>query len=133
MRLSGKRAMEFVRDVKSGMPDIELQLKYDVSPKLLTLFKAQAKELMRDLRNRDKQPKIQISAQRVLEDIKTGVDDDALMQKYDLTSRQLQRLFRKIIAAGLLSPVELADRLSVTKSQVAEAFAEVGKAVEELD
>ncbi len=132
MRLSGKKAMEFLKDVKSGMPDIELQLKYNVSPKLLNLFKAQAKEAMRELRSRSKQPKIQISAQQVLDDIKSGMDDEALMGKYDLTTRQLQRLFRKVIAAGLLSPVELADRLSVTKSQVLEAFEEVGKALDEL-
>ena len=92
------------------MPDIELQLKYNVSPKLLNLFKAQAKDMLRELRNRSKQPKIQISAQQVLEDIKSGLDDEALMKKYNLTSRQLQRLFRKVIAAGLLTPVELADR-----------------------
>ena len=55
------------------------------------------------------------------------MDDQALMIKYGLSFRQLQRLFRKIIIGGFIAPLELAERLCVTKSQVSEAFVEMKK------
>jgi hypothetical protein len=61
------------------------------------------------------------------------MDDEALMTKYDLVPRQLQSIFRQLISAGLMTPMELSTRLSITKSQVREAFLEMGKAVSDLD
>jgi hypothetical protein len=69
----------------------------------------------------------------VLADIKSGMDDEQLMIKYDLLPRQLQSVFRQIINAGLSTPMEMSQRLSITKSQVREAFVEMGKAIRELD
>jgi hypothetical protein len=80
-----------------------------------------------------KKPKLTISAGEVLEDLKSGMDDEAFMIKYSLTYRQLQRLFRKMIMGGFISPLELAERLCVTRSQVTEAFGQVNKAIDELD
>jgi hypothetical protein len=77
--------------------------------------------------------RIVVSAHDVVQDIRTGMDDEALMIKYKLSFRQLQRLFRKIITGGFMPPLELAQRLCVTKSQVTEAFVEMKKAVKELD
>ena len=74
-----------------------------------------------------------VSAHDVVQDIKSGMDDEALMIKYRLSFRQLQRLFRKIIIGGFIGPMELAQRLCVTKSQVAEAFVELKKAAKGLD
>jgi uncharacterized protein (DUF433 family) len=42
-----------------------------------------------------------VSAKEVLEDIKSGMDDPALMEKYQLSSRGLERLFRDLVGAGL--------------------------------
>ena len=61
------------------------------------------------------------------------MDDEALMIRYGLQPRQLQNAFRQIINAGLATPMELSKRLSITKSQVTDAFKEMGKAVAELD
>ncbi|MGO9568978.1 MAG: hypothetical protein ACLP5H_15695 [Desulfomonilaceae bacterium] len=74
-----------------------------------------------------RRPRIIVSAHDVVEDIKSGMDDEALMIKYRLSFRQLQRLFRKIIIGGFIDPMELAQRLCVTKSQVGEAFVELKK------
>jgi hypothetical protein len=71
--------------------------------------------------------RIVVSAQDVVQDIKSGMDDEALMTKYGLSYRQLQRLYRKIIIGGFIPPLELAQRLCVTKSQVGEAFVEMEK------
>jgi uncharacterized protein (DUF433 family) len=78
-------------------------------------------------------PKLKISANEVLTDIRSGMDDDALMKKYKLNFRQLQRLFRKMIQGGFISPIELAQRLCVTKSQVTDAINMAERAIEELD
>jgi hypothetical protein len=74
-----------------------------------------------------RRPRIVVSAHDVVKDIRSGMDDQALMIKYGLSFRQLQRLFRKIIIGGFIAPLELAERLCVTKSQVSEAFVEMKK------
>lgn len=74
-----------------------------------------------------------LSAKEVLEDLRSGFDDQMLMEKYSLTFRQLQRLFRKLIIGGFISPLELADRLCVTQSQVTEVMDQVKKMVDELE
>ncbi|MGB6064807.1 MAG: hypothetical protein WBG50_08355 [Desulfomonilaceae bacterium] len=71
--------------------------------------------------------RIVVSAHDVVQDIRSGMDDEALMTKYRLSFRQLQRVFRKIIVGGFIGPMELAERLCVTKSQVSEAFVEMKK------
>jgi DNA-binding MarR family transcriptional regulator len=78
-------------------------------------------------------PKLQISANEVLIDLRAGLTDEEFMAKYNLTYRQLQRLFRKMIHGGFVSPIEMAQRLCVTKSQVTEVIQEMEKAVKELD
>lgn len=78
-------------------------------------------------------PKVQINANEVLEDLHNGMDDACLMIKYNLSYRQLQRLFRKLILAEYISPMELAERLCVTKSQVTQAFVDMQKAMAELE
>lgn len=78
-------------------------------------------------------PKIKISAKEVLKDIRNGMDDESFMLKYDITFRQLQALFRKLIKAGYISPLELAERLCVTKSQITEVMDQVTRAIDELD
>jgi DNA-binding MarR family transcriptional regulator len=78
-------------------------------------------------------PVLKISVKEVLDDIRGGMDDEELMKKYNLSNRQIQRLFRKMIAEGFMSPMELANRLCVTKSQVTEAIDQMRRAIDELD
>ncbi len=78
-------------------------------------------------------PKLIINARQVLEDLRSGADDETLMVKYNLNFRQLQRLFRKMILGGFTTPMELAQRLCVTKSQVTEALGSAKTVVEEID
>jgi len=77
--------------------------------------------------------KVQISANEVLKDLKAGLSDEDFMAKYQISYRQLQRLFRKMIQAGFVSPIQVAQRLCVTKSQVTEVLQEMEKGVRELD
>lgn len=80
-----------------------------------------------------KKRKLTINANEVLEDLRGGMDDEMLMIKYNLNYRQLQRLFRKMIMGGFVSPLELAERLCVTRSQVTEVLNQVSKAIDELE
>ncbi|MBI5571426.1 MAG: hypothetical protein HY914_15895 [Desulfomonile tiedjei] len=78
-------------------------------------------------------PKIRIDAREVLRDLRSGMDDQELMTKFSLSYRQLQRLFRKLILADLISPLELASRLCVTESQITETLDGVAKVAKDLD
>ena len=128
-----KKAANFVKDVQSGMTDEDLQKKYKVFGQKFTFYKAAALDIIaRDKLQRDWK-KRKIKAQDFLEDIKAGMDIDGLMAKHLLTQRQLQSALRQLIKLGLATPLELSNRLSITTSQVTEAFVEMGKAVKELD
>ncbi|HMK34928.1 MAG TPA: hypothetical protein VK463_07680 [Desulfomonilaceae bacterium] len=129
----GTRAHEFVQDVKAGMNDAALQTKYGLSSKKFYFYKATAMDIIAKQQQENAKSRRKISAKKVLGDIRSGMEDDQLMTKYDLSPRQLQTVLRQIINAGLATPMEMSGRLSITKSQVREAFVEMGKAIRELD
>ena len=54
--------------------------------------------------------KREIRARDVVADIRAGIDDVGLMAKYRLSSRGLDRLFGKLVAAGLISRTEWTAR-----------------------
>ncbi len=60
--------------------------------------------------------KIRISGREVLEDIRSGMDDAGLMEKYRLSSKGIIQLMGRLVSAGLLTPAELADRRSLAKT-----------------
>lgn len=44
----------------------------------------------------------EVSAREILKDVRAGMDDTRLMEKYRLSSTALQNLFQKLVEAGLL-------------------------------
>lgn len=54
--------------------------------------------------------KKKISLKEVLQDIRSGMDDHALMEKHELSAKQLQILFQKVVEKGALSQDELDSR-----------------------
>jgi hypothetical protein len=128
----GKTAENFIRDVASGMADEDLQEKYRVSGQKFILYKATALDII--AKNKRKNPnKRKLKARDFMKDVKRGMGDNELMEKYLLSRRALQSALRQLIELGLATPLELSNRLSITKSQVREAFVEMGKAIKELD
>jgi hypothetical protein len=127
-----KAAKQFVDDIKAGVPDLALQRKYGLHSEKFFIFKAAALDFIA-AQAKDHGAKRQISARQILADIRKGMDNDDLMAKYCLSARQLQSVLRKMIHAGLITALELSRRLSITRSQVMEAFQETGKAIRELD
>lgn len=132
-RQSNTISGEFVRDVRVGLSDAALQQKYGLPSNEFYLYKATALDIIAKKRAQKSKNKIEIHAKQFLVDIWSGMDDEALMIKYNLRPRHLQSAFRQIINAGLITPVELSNRLKITKSQVREAFVEMGKAIKEPD
>lgn len=51
-----------------------------------------------------------IDAKQALDDIRSGLDDYALMDKYNLSAKGLQSLFNKLLAARAITQVELDRR-----------------------
>lgn len=132
-RYQTARARGFVADVLTGLKDEVLQSKYGLSGTQFYLYKATALDIIAKKRATKSRKRIKIKAEQFLDDIRSGIDDEALMIKYNLLPRHLQSAFRKIIEAGLITALELSNRLQITKSQVREAFVEMGKAIRELD
>jgi hypothetical protein len=75
---------------------------------------------------------VTVNAHEALCCIRSRMADETIMEEFGLTYRQLQRLFRKLIAAGLVAPMGLAARLSITRSQEFEALAEAERTIKEL-
>jgi uncharacterized protein (DUF433 family) len=132
--LTAQQARDFILDVKAGLSEEDLAKKYDLPAKSVYLHKLAVKSYMAEKAGSNVvKPALKISAELVLEDIKSGLDNEGLMNRYELTERQLQRLYRKIIEAGLMTPLELAARLKITSSQIMEAFSEAQQPIDETD
>jgi hypothetical protein len=79
---------------------------------------------------KSEKPKIKVNTRSVLQDLRKGLDDQVIMEKYSLSLRQLQKLYRKMIKSGMLTPMEVSDRLCVTTSQIANTFKQAAQLIE---
>lgn len=64
-------------------------------------------------------PKRKIDAREALRDIRKGMSDEDLMEKYSLSAQGLQSLFHKLVEAGLITQYELDDRSPLVTRTVA--------------
>jgi hypothetical protein len=62
--------------------------------------------------------KREIKAREALDDIRRGMNDLELMEKYKVTDKGLRSLFRKLVAASLLSQQEIDNRDSTFVSTI---------------
>jgi hypothetical protein len=62
--------------------------------------------------------KRKITAREVMQDIRAGKSDQALMQKYHLSAQGLQSLFDKLVRAGVATQRELDDRVPISERTV---------------
>jgi predicted transcriptional regulator len=62
--------------------------------------------------------KPRIDAKQALDDICSGMDDQALMDKYNISSKGLQSLFRKLVSAGAITQEDLDLRTSASFGNV---------------
>ncbi len=59
--------------------------------------------------------KKRIRAGDVARDMRSGMSDSKLMNKYGLSSKGLQSVFKKMVAAGILQESELTGRISLSQ------------------
>lgn len=55
-------------------------------------------------------PKRRINGRDFVRDLRAGLSDGELMEKYDLSSRMLQSVFRKLINARAITPADIYER-----------------------
>jgi len=65
-----------------------------------------------------------IKSEEVIADIRSGISDLELAEKYNLSPPGLESLLGHLVDSGLLSQGELEDREQFTASQVIRAFVE---------
>ncbi len=71
----------------------------------------------------EKKEEKSLSAREVIRDIRAGLDDAALMEKYKVTPRGLQSLFKKLVAAGALTQAEVDARRKQREDEFHEEIA----------
>ena len=76
--------------------------------------------------------KKKVKAREFVEDLRGGMDDEALMTKYTLTRDQFHKLLRMGVDSGLIKEGELYSRISHSRTAVTRAFVEMEEAVKEL-
>ncbi len=74
-----------------------------------------------------------LKAAPFIKDLRAGVGDEQLMEKYRLSPSQLEKAFRKLVDAGAIAEMELFMRTSISDSTVTKAFVDSQRAIAELD
>lgn len=78
-------------------------------------------------------PKRKIRSKPFVSDLRDGMGDGELMEKYLLSPDQLQKVFQRLVDAGAIDEMELFMRTSLSDSTISKAFVETQCAVKELD
>ncbi len=73
--------------------------------------------------------KRKIRAKKILQDVRHGLNDSQLIEKYEITPRTLQYIFRKLVQAGLMTDLEFYERSRLTESDVFRALSDEPDAV----
>ncbi len=127
------RADEILADIMSGMGDTGLMEKYDLSAR--ALLKIMTKLLWKGLLSpvvfskrkslinsvlTDKHRRI-VSGQ-ILQDIRSGMGDAGLKEKYKLSSKGLVRLFERLVDSKLMSHSELSEMSDAYRIKVGRIY-----------
>jgi hypothetical protein len=76
--------------------------------------------------------KRKIKAKPFVRDLRNGMGDRELMEKYALSESQLHKLLRKLVDAGAIDEMELFMRTSLSDSTITRAFVDTQCAMEEM-
>jgi hypothetical protein len=101
------RASQLVADVRARISDEALQRKYGFPTKKSYLYKDTALVIIAKEDAQQSRCRIVIDPREFLTDIRSGMDDEALMIRYGFQPRQLHYAFRRVTNAGLATPLEL--------------------------
>jgi hypothetical protein len=76
--------------------------------------------------------KQKIRAKPFVRDLRNGMGDRELMEKYALSESQLHKLLHKLVDAGAIDEMELFMRTSLSDSTITRAFVDTQCAMEEM-
>jgi hypothetical protein len=76
--------------------------------------------------------KRKIEAKPFVKDLRNGMGDRELMEKYTLSESQLHKVFQKLVDAGAIDEMELFMRTSLSDSTITRAFVGTQCAIEEM-
>ncbi len=74
-----------------------------------------------------------IKAKELISDIRSGMTDFDLMEKYELDPPSLDRLLRHLVDTDLVTQSQLEDRSQLSDSQITRAFVESLEDIRKLD
>jgi hypothetical protein len=77
--------------------------------------------------------KKRIIAGEFVADLRAGMDDAGLMEKYGLSDSELGKVFDKLIDADLITLDELWKRSLLSDTQITKAYVEAQTAIDELN
>lgn len=117
-------ARQVLEDLRAGFDDTYLMEKYNLSARgLQSLFKKLVAGGLVDrwLLEGGRPQGVgattpgerQVSAKEVIEDLRSGMSQDAMMHKYRLSARGLSNLFEQLVEAGLMAESELDQGISM--------------------
>ncbi|MBM3298721.1 MAG: hypothetical protein FJY85_02060 [Deltaproteobacteria bacterium] len=101
-------AVEALRDIRSGMDDVSLMKKYNLSAKGLESLYGKLLGVGALKRSEvDPKFKVEVKARDVLADIRSGMTKVEFVNKYRLSGKGMQSLFEKMVLARILTQPEL--------------------------
>jgi hypothetical protein len=77
--------------------------------------------------------KRKIKAKPFVRDLRKGMGDRELMEKYVLSESQFQKVIHKLVDAGAIDEMELFMRTSLSDSAINKVFVNTQLAMEEMD
>jgi hypothetical protein len=122
-------AQQATADIRSGMQEHTLMAKYRLTAKGLQSLQTKLVQAgmlepheieYRESDGVNKTGKIspKVSAKQILSDLKSGMRDHDLIQKYHISAREVQALYDRFINAGLISATEIYKSTSHLESTV---------------
>ncbi len=74
-----------------------------------------------------------IKGKEFVRDIRSGMTDFGLSEKYGLTPHGFDRVLGYLVDAGLITKEELRERLQLSESQIVRAFVESRQSIEVVE
>ncbi len=127
MRARDIKPKQAVADIRAGLDDQALMEKYKLSEKgLQNLFDELAYlGFITQAEHREvKPPKRKISAAEFVDDVRGGMPQGSIMEKYMLSSKGLESAYRKLVEVGILKPDEIPQSLDREKDEAVDELRE---------
>lgn len=114
-------AKEVLKDIRAGLNDARIMEKYGLSSKgLASLYQKMARAglLEKPVQSQSSPLIRKINAAKIAMEISSGMSDDELMKKYDLSPAGLRQVFDGLHSAGVVLPRGFGGRGPVTDEPV---------------